>query len=220
MARSLASQDARRLDFSFQPSLEQESLMVLAELQSSIAPKRRSSHACQARGKTHLSLALASKRSKRRSVYFASLADIIATLAKAEREGCCARENPLLCGSPCSSRRDRLPCRSLRAAATCSSSSSRALREGRPDRSPRTAALPNGRDLRRPCCRPQRCSIALSPRRRISDRGFKRSPPRSRRSVASNTFGQKPKSNQRRSRRSLAPPGRPPKNARADHVQG
>jgi DNA replication protein DnaC len=88
MARLSAIKTLAGFDFSFQPSLDRNRVMALAELQ--FIDRAEAVHLIgpPGTGKTHLSLALGVEAVKAgRSVYFASLADIIATLAKAEREG-------------------------------------------------------------------------------------------------------------------------------------
>jgi DNA replication protein DnaC len=88
MARLSAIKTLAGFDFAFQPSLDRNRVMALAELQ--FIDRAEAVHLIgpPGTGKTHLSLALGVEAVKAgRSVYFASLADIIATLAKAEREG-------------------------------------------------------------------------------------------------------------------------------------
>jgi len=88
MARLSAVKTLTGFDFSFQPSLDRNRIMALAELQ--FIDRADAVHLIgpPGTGKTHLSLALGVEAVKAgRSVYFGSLADIIATLSKAEREG-------------------------------------------------------------------------------------------------------------------------------------
>jgi len=88
MARLSAVKTLAGFDFSFQPSLDRNRIMALAELQ--FIDRAEAVHLIgpSGTGKTHLSLALGVEAVKAgRSVYFGSLADIIATLSKAEREG-------------------------------------------------------------------------------------------------------------------------------------
>ena len=88
MARLSAIKTLAGFDFAFQPSLDKNRIMALAELQ--FVDRAEAVHLIgpPGTGKTHLSLALGVEAVKAgRSVYFGSLADIIATLAKAEREG-------------------------------------------------------------------------------------------------------------------------------------
>jgi len=88
MARLSAVKTLAGFDFSFQPSLDRNRIMALAGLQ--FIDRAEAVHLIgpPGTGKTHLSLALGVEAVKAgRSVYFGSLADIIATLSKAEREG-------------------------------------------------------------------------------------------------------------------------------------
>jgi DNA replication protein DnaC len=85
-------------DFSFQPSLDRNRIMALAQLD--FIDRHEVVHllgqpGC---GKTHLALALAVEAVKAgRSVYFATLADIVGSLAKAEREGTLRERIRFLC---------------------------------------------------------------------------------------------------------------------------
>ncbi len=75
-------------DFSFQPSLDRERILALAELQ--FVDRREVVHFLgpPGTGKSHLAVALGVEAVKAgRSVYFTTLADIVGALAKAEREG-------------------------------------------------------------------------------------------------------------------------------------
>ena len=88
MARLSAVKTLAGFDFSFQPSLDRNRIMALAGLQ--FVDRAEAVHLIgpPGTGKTHLSLALGVEAVKAgRSVYFGSLADIIASLSKAEREG-------------------------------------------------------------------------------------------------------------------------------------
>ena len=88
MARLSAIKTLAGFDFSFQPSLDKNRVMALAELQ--FIDRAEAVHLIgpPGTGKTHLSLALGVEAIKAgRSVYFGSLADIVAALARAEREG-------------------------------------------------------------------------------------------------------------------------------------
>jgi DNA replication protein DnaC len=88
MARLSAVKTLAGFDFSFQPSLDKNRVLALAELQFINRAEVVHLIGPPGTGKTHLGLALGVEAVKAgRSVYFASLADIIATLAKAEREG-------------------------------------------------------------------------------------------------------------------------------------
>ena len=88
MAKLSAIKTLAGFDFAFQPSLDKNRVMALAGLQ--FIDRAEAVHLIGPRGtgKTHLSLALGVEAVKAgRSVYFSSLADIVASLAKAEREG-------------------------------------------------------------------------------------------------------------------------------------
>ena len=75
-------------DFSFQPSLDKNRVMALAELRFIDRAEVLHLIGPPGTGKSHLSLALGVEAVKAgRSVYFGSLADIVGALAKAEREG-------------------------------------------------------------------------------------------------------------------------------------
>jgi DNA replication protein DnaC len=88
MARLSAIKTLAGFDFAFQPSLDRNRILALAGLQ--FIGRAEAVHLIgpPGTGKTHLSLALGVEAVKAgRSVYFSSLADIVATLAKAERDG-------------------------------------------------------------------------------------------------------------------------------------
>ena len=88
MARLSAIKTLASFDFSFQPSFDKNRVMALAQLQ--FIDRAEAVHLIgpPGTGKTHLSLALGVEAVKAgRSVYFGSLADIVAALAMAEREG-------------------------------------------------------------------------------------------------------------------------------------
>jgi DNA replication protein DnaC len=88
MARLSAVKTLAGFDFAFQPSLDRNRIMALAELQFINRAEAVHLIGPPGTGKTHLSLALGVEAVKAgRSVYFGSLADIIAALSKAEREG-------------------------------------------------------------------------------------------------------------------------------------
>jgi len=75
-------------DFSFQPSLDRNRILALAEL--AFITRKEIVHLLgpPGTGKTHLATALGIEAVKAgKSVYFGTLADIVASLAKAEREG-------------------------------------------------------------------------------------------------------------------------------------
>jgi len=75
-------------DFSFQPSLDRNQILTLAQL--GFVDRKEVVHFLgpPGTGKTHLAIALGHEAIKAgKSVYFASLAEIITSLVKAEREG-------------------------------------------------------------------------------------------------------------------------------------
>ncbi|MPR13794.1 IS21-like element helper ATPase IstB [Microvirga tunisiensis] len=88
MARLTAVKTLASFDFAFQPSLDRNRILALAELK--FIDRAEAVHLLgpPGTGKSHLATALAVEAVKAgKSVYFATLAEIIATLAKAEREG-------------------------------------------------------------------------------------------------------------------------------------
>ncbi|MDR3488078.1 MAG: IS21-like element helper ATPase IstB [Bradyrhizobium sp.] len=88
MARLSAIKTLAGFDFAFQPSLDKSRVMALAELQFIDRAEAVHFIGPPGTGKSHLSLALGVEAVKAgRSVYFGSLADIVAALAKAERDG-------------------------------------------------------------------------------------------------------------------------------------
>ena len=132
MARLTAVKTLAGVDFSFQPSLDRNRILTLAQLE--FIDRNEVVHVLgpPGTGKSHLAVALGVEAVKTgRSVYFSTLADIIASLAKAERDACANASD----GSPaprCSSSTKSATCRSSKAAATCSSSwSTPATRRGR-----------------------------------------------------------------------------------------
>src|SRR3954467_10603818 len=98
MGRLLTIKTLSGFDFSFQPSLDRDRIMALAQLD--FVERHEVVHflgqpGC---GKTHLALALGVEAVKSgRSVYFATLADIVSSLAKAEREGTLRERLRFLC---------------------------------------------------------------------------------------------------------------------------
>jgi DNA replication protein DnaC len=89
MARLTAVKTLAGFDFSFQPSLDRSRILTLAQLE--FIDRNEVIHVLgpPGTGKSHLAVALGVEAVKAgRSVYFSTLADIIASLAKAEREGC------------------------------------------------------------------------------------------------------------------------------------
>lgn len=98
MGRLLTVKTLAGFDFTFQPSLERDRIMALAQLD--FIDRHEVLHllgqpGC---GKTHLATALGVEAVKAgRSVYFTTLADLIASLAKAEREGTLRQRLRFLC---------------------------------------------------------------------------------------------------------------------------
>ena len=88
MGRLLSLKTLAGFDFGFQPSLDRNRILTLAQL--AFIDRHEVVHfvgqpGC---GKTHLAIALGVEAVKAgRSVYFSTLAELIASLAKAEREG-------------------------------------------------------------------------------------------------------------------------------------
>lgn len=75
-------------DFSFQPSLDRQRILALAQLE--FIERRQAVHFLgpPGTGKSHLAVALGVEAVKAgKSVYFATLAELVASMAKAEREG-------------------------------------------------------------------------------------------------------------------------------------
>ena len=75
-------------DFSFQPSLDRDRIMALAQLE--FIERRQAVHFLgpPGTGKSHLCVALGVEAVRAgKSVYFGTLAEIVASMAKAEREG-------------------------------------------------------------------------------------------------------------------------------------
>lgn len=85
-------------DFSFQPSLDRDRIMALAQLD--FIERRQAVHFLgpPGTGKSHLSIALGVEAVRTgKSVYFGTLAEIVHSMARAEREGnpCPARSLPV-----------------------------------------------------------------------------------------------------------------------------
>ena len=88
MARLTTVKTLAGFDFVFQPSLDRNRILALAELK--FIDRAEAVHLLgpPGTGKSHLATALAVEAVKAgKSVYFSTLAEIIASLAKAEREG-------------------------------------------------------------------------------------------------------------------------------------
>jgi len=87
-ARITAVKTLAGFDFAFQPSLDRNRVLTLAQLD--FIDRHEAVHLLgpPGTGKSHLAVALGVEAVKAgRSVYFSTLADLIASLAKAEREG-------------------------------------------------------------------------------------------------------------------------------------
>jgi hypothetical protein len=182
MARLSAVKTLAGFDFSFQPSLDKSRVMALAELQ--FVDRAETVHLIgpPGTGKTHLSLALGVEAVKAgRSVYFASLADIVAALAKAEREGTLREKIRYFCrfsllivdeiGSAGHARRRQYAL----------SARQRPLRKRRDDPHLKSRLCRMGRNLRRSRRRHGAPRSAPAPRRRLPDRRLKLSPASTRR---------------------------------------
>jgi DNA replication protein DnaC len=88
MARLTAIKTLAGFDFAFQPSLDRQRIMALAELRFIDRAEVVHLLGPPGTGKSHLATALAVEAVKTgRSVVFSTLADIVTSLAKAEREG-------------------------------------------------------------------------------------------------------------------------------------
>ena len=88
MARLSTIKTLDSFDFSFQPSLDRERILALAELQFVERGEVVHFLGPPGTGKSHLAVAIGVEAIKAgRSVYFTTLADIVGALAKAEREG-------------------------------------------------------------------------------------------------------------------------------------
>jgi DNA replication protein DnaC len=87
-ARLTAIKTLAGFDFAFQPSLDRNRILALAELKFIDRAEVVHLLGPPGTGKSHLATALAVEAVKAgRSVYFSTLADIITSLAKAERDG-------------------------------------------------------------------------------------------------------------------------------------
>lgn len=87
-ARLTAIKTLTGFDFAFQPSLDRSRILALAELKFIDRAEVVHLLGPPGTGKSHLATALAVEAVKAgRSVYFSTLADIITSLAKAERDG-------------------------------------------------------------------------------------------------------------------------------------
>jgi DNA replication protein DnaC len=88
MARLTPIKTLAGFDFTFQPALDRERILALAELGFIARCEAVHLQGPPGTGKSHLAIALGVEAVKAgRSVYFATLADIVGALARAEREG-------------------------------------------------------------------------------------------------------------------------------------
>lgn len=88
MARLTPIKTLAGFDFTFQPSLDRERILALAQLGFIDRCEAVHLQGPPGTGKSHLAIALGVEAVKAgRSVYFATLADIVGALARAEREG-------------------------------------------------------------------------------------------------------------------------------------
>jgi DNA replication protein DnaC len=98
MGRLLNIKTLAGFDFAFQPSLDRNRILALAELDSIDRHEVVHFLGQPGCGKTHLAIALAVEAVKAgRSVYFTTLAELIGSLAKAEREGALRERIRFLC---------------------------------------------------------------------------------------------------------------------------
>ena len=98
LARLTTVKSLAGFDFAFQPSLDKKRILALAQLD--FIPRNEVIHFLgpPGTGKTHLASALAIEAVKvGRSVYFSTLADIVASLTKAERDGMLRERIRYLC---------------------------------------------------------------------------------------------------------------------------
>ena len=100
MARLSAIKTLAGFDFAFQPSLDKNRILALAGLQFIDRAEVLHFIGPPGTGKHHLSLALGVEAVEKagRSVYFSSLADIVAALTKAERDGALRERIRYYCG--------------------------------------------------------------------------------------------------------------------------
>jgi DNA replication protein DnaC len=98
MARLATVKTLQSYDFSFQPSLDRNRVLALAQLD--FVDRHEVLHLLgpPGTGKSHLAIALGVEAVRAgRSVYFSPLADIVASLARAEREGTLRERIRFLC---------------------------------------------------------------------------------------------------------------------------
>ena len=98
MGRLLTIKTLESFDFAFQPSLDRNRILTLAQLEFIKRCEVVHFLGQPGCGKTHLALALGVEAVKGgHSVYFSTLADLIGSLAKAEREGSLRERIRFLC---------------------------------------------------------------------------------------------------------------------------
>ena len=98
MARLTTVKSLQSYDFSFQPSLDRNRILALAQLDFITRHEVLHLLGPPGTGKSHLAVALGVEAVRAgRSVYFSSLADIVASLARAEREGTLRERIRFLC---------------------------------------------------------------------------------------------------------------------------
>ena len=98
MARLTTVKTLQSYDFSFQPSLDRNRILALAQLDFISRHEVLHLLGPPGTGKSHLAVALGVEAVRAgRSVYFSPLADIVASLARAEREGMLRERIRFLC---------------------------------------------------------------------------------------------------------------------------
>ena len=98
MARLTTVKTLQSYDFSFQPSLDRNRILALAQLDFIRRHEVLHLLGPPGTGKSHLAVALGVEAVRAgRSVYFSPLADIVASLARAEREGTLRERIRFLC---------------------------------------------------------------------------------------------------------------------------
>jgi DNA replication protein DnaC len=101
MAKLSAVKTLAGFDFSFQPSLDRNRILALAELQFIDRSEVVHLLGPPGTGKSHLSLALGVEAVKAgRSVYFTTLADLVGALARPRGTAVCARRSASSAASP------------------------------------------------------------------------------------------------------------------------
>ena len=115
MARLSTIKTLAGFDFSFQPSLDKNRIMALAELKFIDRAEVLHLVGPPGTGKSHLSLALGVEAVKAgRSVYFTTLADLVGALARPSVKAACARRSGSSAASRSSSSMRLVTCRSFR----------------------------------------------------------------------------------------------------------